>query len=329
MVADYASYLADNGYDVCFDVNELDTIFPINQKIKIVPIILTGKLGTIVSSLCIKRSPGIVIADIIPLAVSLYFRNRKNVVYFAQDYNETQYKNPLLKFFIRFLYYVGLSIFKIPTIAVSHEIGHILFEKFNAHVSVVPNGVDTSNFYREPSEALQAERNGRKAILILSRGDRRKGFDIAQRVINKLISSCDIPFEVWTIGETAEGKLSGVIHRDFGYVQEAELRAILSSANLLLYPSRSEGFPLLVMEAFACKCPVVTTEAVSYAMHEVNAMVSKVEDVNSLSDQIARLLVFQDAADNIIENAYTYALTHRLDIARVQFENALRSYAVR
>lgn len=44
-----------------------------------------------------------------------------------------------------------------------------------------------------------------------------------------------------------------------GYVSEAEKPAFYSAAEVLVYPSLYEGFGLPILEAFACKTPVVTS----------------------------------------------------------------------
>jgi glycosyltransferase involved in cell wall biosynthesis len=103
------------------------------------------------------------------------------------------------------------------------------------------------------------------------------------------------------------------------------LRAILSSADVFLYPSRSEGSPLMVMEAFACRCPVVTTEAVPYAMHRINAMVSKVGDIDSLADDVCHVLGSSELAGAIASHGYDYAQDHTLQSAKASFENTIKS----
>jgi len=325
MVLMYASHLADQGHEVSIEASTIDTIFIVNPKILIIPIRPKGQMVTMLSAFFKKRYAEVVIADIIPLAFALSFRNRKRVLYFAQDYNVTHYANVFMRFLVNILNHIGLNILKIRTITVSEELSQILSRQYKANiVRIIPNGVDASQFYFEPSPALKAEKNSKKSILILSRSDPRKGFDEARRIILNVKASCAGLFEIWTVGESAEGKFPGIPHRDFGYVPEATLRAIFSSADLFLYPSHSEGYGLMVIEAFACKCPVVTTVAIPYAVHEVNAMVSNIGDIDSLADHVRRLLVSSEPAQTIIANGYAYARGHTLDRAKGAFESALK-----
>ena len=55
----------------------------------------------------------------------------------------------------------------------------------------------------------------------------------------------------------ASGVADRVLHA--GYVPEADKAALLSGADVFVYPSRYEGFGLPVLEAMACGAPVVTT----------------------------------------------------------------------
>jgi glycosyltransferase involved in cell wall biosynthesis len=321
MIAIYASHLAAAGHRVTIKSNLVDTVFALHEDVRLEPLRFSGKMGTLLSALLERVEADLVVADIIPLVCLLWFHNRRRTVYFAQDYDESYYANPLQKLFIRFLYLLGLALFRVRTIAVSKGLADLLRRRFGAEVSVVENGVDTEIFYHDPDSELLAQKQGRKALLLLSRSDQRKGFDIALQVVEQVRGRLSPSLEIWTVGETAQGLFPGLLHRDFGYVGEERLRRILSSADLFLYPSRHEGFPLMPLEALACRCPIVTTAAVPYAVHGDNALVSRIEDAASLALQVEQLA--HDRADRLVAGGERLAATHTLKDAQVQFERVL------
>jgi glycosyltransferase involved in cell wall biosynthesis len=323
MVAAHASHLASCGHDVTIKTNLAKTVFEIDPRVRLEPLRFRGKVGTLVAATVEMYDADRVVADIIPLACLLAIRNRRITVYFAQDYDESYYSSFLARFFIRLLYCWGLCFRRIPVIAVSEQLAALLKRRFKANVTTACNGVDSGIFFPDPSAELISEKENRKAILVLSRSDNRKGFDLAQEVILKLKAASAIPFEIWSVGERAEGKFSGLRHRDFGYVDEPSLRRIMSSADVFLYPSRHEGLPLMPLEAFACRCPVVTTTAVTYATPLMNAMVSELEDVDSLLSQVSRVLMDERLKETLLHNAYDYASEHSLVHCRLEFSERL------
>lgn len=70
MVLAHAAYLIKRGHEVCLKTNVVNTIFDIDSAIKIVPFGLSGKFGTLFSTLSQKCDADLVLADIIPLAFS-------------------------------------------------------------------------------------------------------------------------------------------------------------------------------------------------------------------------------------------------------------------
>ncbi|WP_129126154.1 glycosyltransferase family 4 protein [Geomonas oryzae] len=290
MVLAHLRHLAEAGHRVTIRSNVVATGYPLHPYIDIDKPLLPGKGGTLASALLRPQRCDVVLATIVPTALFLRLRNRR-VVYFAQDDNETAYPFPVY-LLLRFMYLFAFRVFRIPTIAVSHALAATFTARFGARCLVVENGVDTSIFYPARSQQLVASKQGRKAILVLARRDHRKGFDLACEAVSMVAPSR--PIEVWTVGEDIAWNNPDVPSRSFGRVNVDAMREIMSSADLFLYPSRSEGFPLMVLEAFACCCPVVTSEAVTYVRHEENALVSPIGDVESLARDVLRLL--DDAA---------------------------------
>jgi glycosyltransferase involved in cell wall biosynthesis len=98
---------------------------------------------------------------------------------------------------------------------------------------------------------------------------------------------------------------------------------VLSSADVFLYPSRTDGFGLIVAEAFACKCPVVTTSAVPFAEDEVNALVSGSGNVDDLVARVSRMLADRALAVRLAERGYDLVRGMSLQAAGSRFEAIL------
>jgi len=323
MVLAHAGWLASHGHEVELCCNVVDTILDIPETVRITKPIFPRTIGTILSALLQRRDADIVLASIIPMACFLYPRSRINVVYFAQDYSESHYTSPFLKGVIRLLNNVGFRFFRIPVIAVSNHLADLLKKRYQARVEAVENGVDTKVFFPEPNAELIHGKGSRKALLLHSRNEPAKGFDIAQRVVRRLSAEVSDTFEVWTVGVKCSAIFDGVIHRDFGYVAEERLRQIMSSADIFLYPTRHEGFGLMPLEAFACRCPVVTTDAVAFASHQENALVAPVEDVEMLSTYALQILSGSVKVDVLQKNGLQTAEKMSLEKSMAHFASIL------
>lgn len=326
MVATHASFLADRGHQVSIAANIFDTVHHLHPLVRLISFKLPGKTGTILSAFFTSYRDSLVIADIIPMACLLSICNRGRIVYYAQDNDESYYASSAMRIMIRIIYRLGLGWLKIPTIAVSRKLADELGNTYNASLNVVPNGVDTNMFYPDPNHEYIASKRGRRAVLLFSRSDWRKGFDIAVRTMNKVVSNNDFKeaVEVWTVGESVTGGFEGLPHRDFGYVDEAGLRRIMSSADLFLYPSRHEGLPLMPLEAMACGCPVVCSDAsAAVAVNGHNAIVVESGDEPGFAASVMRLLNDGAQRDFIINNGRLTASKMRIDEATRKFEESV------
>jgi glycosyltransferase involved in cell wall biosynthesis len=323
MIVAHANHLVSAGHNVSIITAKSDTIFILDPRISLEKLPATSKLGTISYALRTKLAADIIIVDIIPMACLLFFCNRNKVVYFAQDYDESYYTSFLQRRLIRCFYFVGLKLFSIPTVAVSHSLANLLRKLFRARVAVAENGADPRVFYPDPDPDLVAAKADRKALLLLSRGDRRKGFDLAREVVKRLSELSCYFFEVWTVGEPCSGLFPGLVHRDIGYVGDEKLRRVMSSADVMLYPTRHEGFGLMPLEAMACGCPVVTTSAVPYAVHGENALVTQIEDCNALTEQLQKLFEDDELRSRLAGSGLQFTKQHTLSDSAQQFEAVL------
>lgn len=326
MIALHASHLATAGHEVIIRCNIVDTVFRLDPRVKIEKLSLPGKFGTVMSAIAWKDDADAIIADIIPLATLLCTRNRRKLVYYAQDYDESYYFSSAMKRLIRILYGFSLRTMRLPVVAVSHPLAALLRKTFSADAVVVENGIDCGVFYPDPDLDLIAGKEKRKALLVLSRNDRRKGFDLAKKVLGCSATSSDL-LEVWTVGERCEGAFGPLRHRHFGYANEARLRKIMSSADLFFYPTRHEGFPLMPLEANACGCPVLTTTAVPYATGEPSMVATGIEDVEAMLRALTTFVEDEKALDHLKIQATRFTPNYRVEVCLHRFEQALASIA--
>ena len=131
-------------------------------------------------------------------------------------------------------------------------------------------GDDPSRLVRRALPAIT-----RPFVLCVSGPDRHKNTDALidawaaapQRVrrAHQLVVACTLPDDTrrgWTTHAEARG-----VRRDelvlTGFVEDEVLRALYRQASLFVLPSRYEGFGLPVLEAIACGCPAITSNASS------------------------------------------------------------------
>lgn len=327
MVIEYANHLLFQGHDVVIAATVVDTVFDVRTQVETITKADKRKTSTILNAILMKRNYDVIVADIIVMILLLSLRNRKKLIYFAQDYDESYYKYVPMKWLIRAVYFYCLSILKIPVIAVSEDLGSLLRQRFNANATVVPNGVDTAVFYPDRDERYLSLKGGSKVILVFARNDYRKGFDIAVKVLSGFKGEIDDGrISVWAVGEEIEVPFK---IKNFGFVPPEKLRKVLSCSDVLLYPSRHEGLPLFVLEAMACGCPVVTTDAVGITTNGISSLKCKIEDVNGCNETLKRMLTDDSLRDKIVANGLKEAEHYSLSYSKDSFEKQLETFAKR
>jgi glycosyltransferase involved in cell wall biosynthesis len=107
-----------------------------------------------------------------------------------------------------------------------------------------------------------------------------------------------------------------------------KLRDIYASCDVWLSASFSEGFGLPILEAMACRCPVVSTAvggAIDNIQHGINGYLVPVGDTDRLSEYLGKVLAAPKATwQRMSDAAYRTATAYTWDDATTRFEQGLQ-----
>ena len=136
-------------------------------------------------------------------------------------------------------------------------------------IHVAPNAVDVSFIAEhakrsEATTALRAEMGVRHLLLFVGRPEYKKGIDVAIEVVDRLGKEVGLvvageAFEraEW-MRRVEQAGLAGRVRFE-GFVGPERVAGLMGSADLFIFPSRSDPWGLVINEAQAAGCPVVTS----------------------------------------------------------------------
>ena len=147
-----------------------------------------------------------------------------------------------------------------------------------ARVVVLPNGVHLPN--KRTEEEIEVfkkmyPKKRPKRLLFLSRIHAKKGIDLLLRAWADLPASLRDEWEIALFGPDERGyqkevetlaKALNLVEtcRFYGSVSGPEKEAAFRSADLFVLPSRSEGFPMALLEAASYGLPVIQTDECNF-----------------------------------------------------------------
>lgn len=154
---------------------------------------------------------------------------------------------------------------------------------------VIPNGIET-DYYCPGAEPKPSLGNRPVRLLFVGNLIRRKGADLLPKIMAALGPGYELRY---TSGLRTRDTLSGKPGMvSLGRLTREQLREEYRKADLLLFPTRFEGFGYPAAEAMACGTPVVTTRCSSLpelVEDGVTGRLCPVDDVRALADAVAEL----------------------------------------
>jgi glycosyltransferase involved in cell wall biosynthesis len=186
-------------------------------------------------------------------------------------------------------------------------------------IQMIHNGVDTIRFHPAHRERTPG---GPFRLLYVGSWMARKGVDLLSPVMRELGSGFELHY---TGGRAADKDRPGMPSNmfDLGRLSEPQVVHAMQSADAFLFLSRSEGLPLVAVEALACSLPVIGMQGTSVAevvTHGVTGALCMREDVLDIAAAVRRM-----AADECLHRIQRQAARDSAT-ARFSFPQMVEAY---
>ena len=178
-------------------------------------------------------------------------------------------------------------------LAVSSVAREVLWKKYWARTTIIPNGVDTRRF--RPNAAPREKLKDKYLnILYVGRIDERKGLTYLLDAFKKVQNETAVPIRLLIAGtgeleklcrqKVKKEKIRNAVF--LGYIKEAELAKVYAEADIFCSPAIfGESFGVVLLEAMASGLPVVAFANEGYRevlTGPASRLAVKVKDVSAL-----------------------------------------------
>jgi glycosyltransferase involved in cell wall biosynthesis len=169
-----------------------------------------------------------------------------------------------------------------------------------AKLKIFPRGLDTELFNPERRDPRFWQKfgpgNGEVRLLYVGRVSREKDLDILASAYRKLREE-NLPVQLFVVGHGPYSEaLAETLPDAFftGYLRGKELAAAYASADIFVFPSTTDTFGNVIIEAQASGVPVIVSDSggpKELVENNTNGLVTKSHDVDDLTRAIRTLVV--------------------------------------
>jgi len=193
-----------------------------------------------------------------------------------------------------------------------------------AKLKIFPRGLDTELFHPARRDAAFFEKfgacNGEVRLLYVGRISREKDLDLLAAAYRRLRDE-GLPVQLFVVGhgpysETFAKSLPEAFFT--GYLTGSELATAYASADIFVFPSTTDTFGNVILEAQACGVPVVVSDSggpKELVEDKANGLITKSRDLEDLTSAIRALVtnpalrerMGKSARDSVIDRSWPSA----------------------
>lgn len=158
----------------------------------------------------------------------------------------------------------------------------------NKPVQVIRNGIDTQFF--SPSHTQKDRPRDKFHLLFVGNFTRRKGADMLPAIMDKLGASFSLSYTSGLRVKDERPTRTNML--PLGRLNKEQTRDAYRKADVLIFPTRLEGLPLVALEAMACGTPVVATDGSSLpevVTSGIDGLLCPQDDTQAFADTVAWL----------------------------------------
>ena len=184
-------------------------------------------------------------------------------------------------------------------------------------VQAIYNGIDTDIFCNHLR--INEEKNSSFRLLFVGTNSVRKGFDLLPRIMEELGDGFEL---LYTKSESSNFVIPKNM-KPIPYQSPSDLAHLYRSVNALIFPSRLEGFGLVIAEAMACGLPVIIANSsalTELVEHNVTGFLCEKDSIDDFIQTIRHLKKHPESCIEVGKRARDIA------VARFNINNMVMNY---